>query len=121
MYAKILAIRIKGNKNIRGITINDIEHIMSQDADDTLLILDGTEIAVREAICEINLFYRMSGLKMNLWKTQIIWIGSLKYNDDLIGPDLNIQWTTRFSFVGVIFDVDLSRVNFLNYDKNLWR
>ena len=119
LCAEILAIRIKGNKNIRGITINDIEHIMSPYADDTLLILDGTEIALREAIREINLFYRMSGLKMNLSKTQIAWIGSLKYNDDRLCPDLNFQWTTRFTLLGVIFDVDLSRVNFLNYVKKL--
>ena len=103
-------------EGIRGITINDIEHIMSQYADDTLLILDGTEIALREAISEINLFYRMSGLQMNLSKTQIAWIGSLKYmyNDDRLCPDLSFQWTTRFTLLGVIFDVDLSRVNFLN-------
>ena len=42
LCAEILAIRIKGNKNVRGITINDIEHIMSQYADDTLLIPDVT-------------------------------------------------------------------------------
>ena len=29
---------------------------------------------------------------MNLNKTQIIWLGSKKYSDEIISPDLNLQW-----------------------------
>ena len=41
LCAEILAIKIRGNKNISGIKVTEIEHKLSQFADDTSLILDG--------------------------------------------------------------------------------
>ena len=74
--AEILALKIKNNKKIKGIMINKEEYLMSQYADDTLVILDGTEQSLQHCIEEINNFFMLSGLKINLEKTQIVWIGS---------------------------------------------
>ena len=41
---------------------------MSQYADDTLVILDGTEQSLQHCIEEMNNFYMLSGLKINLKK-----------------------------------------------------
>ena len=106
------------NRNIRGITISDTEYKIAQYADDTSVILDGTERSLKEAITEINAFYKLSGLKMNLSKTQITWIGSKKYSADKLCNELYLIWTNTFTLLGIHFDVDLSRINFLNYDKN---
>ena len=119
LCAEILAIRIKGNEDIKGIHIGQKEHVISQYADDTLLMLDGSEKALQKAVDEINFFYRISGLKMNLSKTQIVWIGSKRFSNEILVPEFNFQWTTRFNLLGVCFDVDLSRIAFLNYDKKL--
>ena len=43
LYAEILAIKIKNNKKIKGIKINNKEFIQTKYADDTLVILDGSE------------------------------------------------------------------------------
>ena len=56
---------------------------------------------------------------MNLSKTQITWIGSKKYSADKLCNELNLIWTNTFTLLGIHFDVDLSRINFLNYDKKL--
>jgi len=40
---KILAIRLRINKNIKGIDVNDSQILLSQYADDTSLVLDGTK------------------------------------------------------------------------------
>ena len=85
----------------------------------TSVILDGTESSLKEAIKEINAFYKLSGLKMNLSKIQITWIGSKKYSADKLCTELNLIWTNTFTLLGIHFDVDLSRINFLNYDKKL--
>jgi len=43
LCADILALLIKNNKNIKEIKVGDIEYLVSQYADDTSLILDGSE------------------------------------------------------------------------------
>ena len=41
--AEMLAVKIKNNRNIRGIAISDTEYKTTQYADDTSVILDGSE------------------------------------------------------------------------------
>ena len=67
----------------------------------------------------INNFYSISGLKINISKTQITWIGSKKYSDEKLCPDIDLRWTTQFNLLGFIYDVDLSKIIMLNYDKKL--
>ena len=43
---------------------------------------DGTEQSLQHCIEEINNFYMLSGLKINLEKTQIVWIRSKKYSNE---------------------------------------
>lgn len=43
IYVKILTILIKQNLDIRGIIVNGSEHTISEYAEDTLLILDGSQ------------------------------------------------------------------------------
>lgn len=115
--AEILSIKIKNNKNIKGIKINKTEYLISQYADDTVLILDGSENSLNEAIKELNMFYALSGLKINLSKTQATWIGSKKYSIEKMCKNINLQWTTTFKLLGIYFDVDLTNILKMNYDK----
>lgn len=117
--AEILSIKIKNNKNIKGIKINKTEYLISQYADDTVLILDGSENSLNEAIKELNMFYALSGLKINLSKTQATWIGSKKYSIEKMCKNINLQWTTTFKLLGIYFDVDLTNILKMNYDKKL--
>ena len=64
--AEILALKIKNNKKIKGIMINKEEYLMSQYADDTLVILDGTEQSLQHCIEEINNFYTVCSLVLKL-------------------------------------------------------
>ena len=118
LCAEILDTKIRHNDNIKGITINETEHKLTLYADDTTAILDGSEKSLREAVKEINDFYLYSGLKINISKTQITWIGSKKYANERLCADLNLNWTTRFVLLGITYDVDLTKITTLNYDKN---
>ena len=52
LCAEILA--IKNNKKIKGIKINNKELILTQYADDTLVILDGSEESLNETLSELE-------------------------------------------------------------------
>ena len=70
----MLAIKIRNDKNISGITIDETEYKSSMMADDTTLIvknLDSFDYANKI----FNHFSVCSGLKLNLNKTEIIPIG----------------------------------------------
>ena len=53
---------VRKNKEIKGISINGEEYKLSQYADDTQLILGGTEKSLKAALNLLKQFYIMSGL-----------------------------------------------------------
>jgi hypothetical protein len=55
--------------------VTRIEHKLSQFADDTSLILDGSEKSLNEALLELDWYAKLSGLNINFTKTQVVWIG----------------------------------------------
>ena len=56
---------IRKNKDIKGISLTGKEYKLSQYADDTQLILDGSEKSLTEALHLLKQCYKMSGLKIN--------------------------------------------------------
>lgn len=91
LCAEILAYKIKSNKNIQDIVVDDTEYLISQYADDTVLILNGSEKSLRTTIDELNNFNTISGLKINLSKTQLVWIGSKKYSTEKLCHEMNFS------------------------------
>ena len=72
-----MSINITSNKNIVGIHCNSIEHKISQYADDANLVLSNI-ISIMFALDEIQLFSNVSGLRLNMCKTEGILLGPLK-------------------------------------------
>ena len=73
--AQVMLLLILNNKSIKGISVNGIEQIITQFADDTTLILDGSKESLVVALNTLEIFGSMSGLKINTNKTKLIWIG----------------------------------------------
>ena len=120
LCAEILAIKIRGNTNIGGINVTRIEHKLSQFADDTSLILDGSEKSLNEALLELDWYAKLSGLNINFTKTQVVWIGSKKYSNDTLGQHRNLSWgKTSFKLLGINFDVDLDKIVNINYNERI--
>ena len=116
--AEILAIKIRSNIDISGINVGHNEIRLSQFADDTTLISDGTEKSLSSAMKDIVSFGSISGLKINFSKTQVTWIGSKKYSSEKMCSEYNLQWgTTKFTLLGIEFDVNLHNIPKLNFDK----
>ena len=68
-----LAMAIKNNDHIQGIKIEQKEYILGQYADDTFLLLNDQERSLKAALETFKKFFRCSGLKINVDKTQM-WI-----------------------------------------------
>jgi hypothetical protein len=75
LCAEVLSLKIRNNMKIKGITLNEIEHKLTQFADDTTIILDGTEQSLNETLQTLNEFSAISGLNINFDKTKVVWIG----------------------------------------------
>ena len=75
MVVEILSLHIKQNKNITGIPVEEFSVKITQLADDTTLFLQDID-SLKEVIDFLNKFKLSSGLKLNMGKTEVIWIGS---------------------------------------------
>lgn len=117
LCAEILSILIKQNKKIKGITIGSKEHKISQYADDTSLILDGSPTSLFASLDTLDFYSNISGLKINSSKTKIIWIGSKKISKQVFHHTRwKLDWgSTTFSLLGINFSVDLEKITELNY------
>ena len=72
LSAEILADAIRKKQRIKGIEINGIDFKLSQYADDTTLILDGSEKSFLESVILIETFGNISGLRLNIKKTEAL-------------------------------------------------
>ena len=60
---------------------------ISQYADDTTLLLDGTKFTLKKSLECFDQFSKLSGLKINNTKTETMWIGSLNRKSDIPFPE----------------------------------
>ena len=78
LCAEILGTAIRNHKQIKRIRILDEECKVSQYADDTTLILNGSDVSMQQSFYLLDSFAEISGLKVNYEKTEALWIGSLR-------------------------------------------
>ena len=88
---------------------------ISQYADDTTLILDGTRSSMERSFVLLNIFAKLSGLKVNYEKTEALWIGSFKNRTDKLAINQNIKLSIRrVKSLGVWFSSDKEEAVVLN-------
>ena len=106
LCAEILSSQFKANKDIKGIEIAGSEYLLSQFADDTTILLDGSEKSLNEALKILNKFAIASGLKLNSTKTRAVWIGCEKFSGETFNHRLKLDWNqTDFTILGIKFHV----------------
>ena len=116
--AQFLYLMIYANKNIKGITIKNKEYKMTQFADDTTMILDGTQNSLQMSLNTIEIFGTYSGLKMNKEKTHVIWIGKQRKTKERLHTTPMLHWgETEFDLLGIKYSSNLNKMIDLNYNK----
>ena len=120
LCAEILAIMIREDTDIAGILVNNIEYKISQFADDAQLMNRGDRQSFEKSIDIINKFGKVSGLFMNIEKTQAVWLGSEKHSNVRYLPDLKLMWNPKqFKILGIWFTQDLKDCPTLNYSEKI--
>ena len=111
---------IRNNMNIKGIVINDKEHKLSQYADDTLFLLDGTSQSLNATLNVLYEYAQFSGLKVNFEKTHAVWIGVNKYSTASIKTRWKLSWgKTTFKLLGINFHIELDQMQQLNFNEKI--
>ena len=114
----IVGLMIRNNMNIKGIVINDKEHKLSQYADDTLFLLDGTSQSLNATLNVLYEYAQFSGLKVNFEKTHAVWIGVNKYSTASIKTRWKLAWgKTTFKLLGINFHIELEQMQQLNFNE----
>ena len=97
---------IRKNTNIKGITIHNKEHKLSQYADDTTLFTK-YENSIRSCMKTLSEFEWISGLKItgNKEKAKVVQLGVNRDNRMKLCTYLNLIWNHKFTAVGITYDV----------------
>ena len=120
LCAEILSILLKKDTDVRGINIGDIEYRLSQFADDTTIILDGSEQSFNASMNILNVYADMSGLKINTSKTRAVWIGSKKFGGETFNHRYKLDWKqTDFNILGINFSCNLERMIETNFREKI--
>ena len=120
LCAEILAALIRNNKDIKGIKVINTTFVISQYADDTTLILDGSKTSLETCLLVLKLYADISGLCVNIEKTKLIWIGSEKNSEVKFCEEHNLCWdNSEFTVLGVKFPKDLKAITELNYSSKI--
>ena len=105
IVAELLAIEIRGNPQIEGITINEIKNILNQFADD--LDIFGNKKSVHAIFETLEAFKLQSGFQISYDKTSIYRIGSLKDSKAQEYTKHPVAWTSEdIKVLGIIISHD---------------
>ena len=119
--AEILSIMLRCNEDIKGITIENREFVLSQFADDTALCLDGSEASFRATVETLDKFSAFSGLIINNEKTQLMWLGSRRDSRIKYMRDRNFTWDPGIiTILGIKFSPNIKEIVDINYQNKIY-
>ena len=101
--------------SIKGIEINGLETKLLQFADDTIAILSNLNSA-NALLSLLEDFEKASGLKLNVKKTEAMWIGSLRSCED---QPLGVKWQTCVKVLGIHITYDVKLLVEKNFKQRL--
>ena len=116
--AEVMAIMLRNNENIEGITINDILNLLGQYADDADLYLLHKQSNLDNVFIALETFRTMSGFALNYDKTSILRIGSLKDSESVLTTQRSVSWTNEpINVLGIWVSPDLDVCINKNYTE----
>ena len=115
---EILCIKIRNSPEVTGYKINAFEVILSLFADDCSIFLKYCANNLRNAVNILNRFYSLSGLKIQIEKTQVVCFGPLPAINYKMCEDLALNWSQNFELLGIKFNPNLQNME-INLEKKI--
>ena len=114
--SEILAILIRKNDDIKGITVNNTQKKIGQFADDLNLFSVYEGKSLNGIIEALTTFEYNTGLQVNYDKTNIYRIGSLKNSDAKLYTAKEFNWTNAdIDILGIKISTDPKTLIDINY------
>ena len=110
LCAEILANALRNDPKICSITVFDTECKISQYADDTTFMLDGSQSSFSRSLYLLDTFASILCVKVNYDKTEALWIGSLKGSQTIFPSGKPILWAEEKVYaLGVWFSTSVKK------------
>ena len=95
VIAEILALALRSNEDIEGITLRDIRNLLNQFADDMDVFTLCTQQSLKAIFGELDKFRKQSGFTISYDKTTLYRIGSLKHSDAQLYDMAQVAWSNK--------------------------
>ena len=118
LAVELLAGAIRNSDIVHGIKANNKELRIGMYADDTFLILDGTEKSLTGSLHIFKSFCKCSGLKINMSKTQAVWLGNSFTKPQCLSK-FNLKFSSNFELLGITFDLNIEKMIAKNFDQKI--
>ena len=118
VIAEILAIALRDNEDIEGITIKDIKNLLNQFADDMDIFTLCSEKSIHSIYDELNKFHYQSGFTVSYDKTTLYRIGSLRHTNAQMYNLTQYSWSNQdINVLGVT--ISHNELLEINYSKTI--
>ena len=120
LVAEVMALAIRHDKNITGIKIKDEEFKICQLADDTTLFLKDIN-SLQRSLTLVQNFGKVSGLKLNIDKTEITLLGGLRIDNLQMPVELQKIQIKKgpFQTLGIWFSGNEDQAINLNFKEKI--
>ena len=95
VIAEILAISLRQNEDIEGLTINFIKNLLNQFADDADVFSINSERSLKAIFRELEEFRKQSGFTISYDKTVLYRIGSLRHSSAMLYDIDQVAWSNE--------------------------
>ena len=120
LVIECMAHAIRQNPNIKGIPVENVDLKISLLADDSTCFIDGSKNSFQSLFDTIEFFSKSSGCKLNIGKSEAIWIGSKVGSSSHPFAEYGLKWSKHtFKTLGIHFSLNVSHLYNLNHKVKL--
>jgi hypothetical protein len=110
---EILSRKLQKSNRMSGLTIGGKTFLNFQYADDMFIFLEPTALNLKNLFETLDSVAGISGLRVNISKSMVVRIGSLRDSQQVITQDIPVVWHRgSFKLLGIVFHVHLENTKY---------